>query len=180
MMPVAMTKAKYPGCRSRTAAATLLALLGCSSDPMVTVAAGAGFGGPGSAAAAVDDVGPPQVPQRSAPGVHEPAEWPHRPDEPRGGGVHLVDDRRAGDRGDVRGAAEQAPEPGRDGGAVVVSVPEKVDEQGRDDPGDDDDQQQHQCDVVDRAGGSPDPGDEQPPAGQDHNPGDDQHRGEGS
>jgi len=123
-------------------------------------AAGAGLGGRGGAAAAVDDVGPPQVPQRVAPGVHEPAERPHRPDDPGGRGVQLVDDGRVRDRGDLGGAAEQAAEPGRHRGAVVVAVAEQVDEQGRDDPGQDDDQQQDQRDVVDRAGGGPHPRDQ--------------------
>jgi integrase/recombinase XerD len=52
------------------------------ADLAPAAAAGAGLGGVGGDAAAVDDVGTPQVPQRHRPGVHEPAERPDRPDQP--------------------------------------------------------------------------------------------------
>src|SRR5512142_859309 len=111
MMPVAMTNAKQAGCRSRTAVAarprggsfppasvlTAVAVPGLvgNADLAPPAAAGAGLGGMGGDAAAEDDVGPPQVPQRDAPGVDQAAERPHRPDQPRGHGMHLADNRRA-------------------------------------------------------------------------------------
>src|SRR5262245_28856311 len=143
-------------------------------------AAGARLGGLCGSAAAVDDVGAPQVPQRVAPRVHQAAERPDGPDGPGGGGVDLVDDRRRGHGRNVGLAAEQAAEPGGHRGAVVVAVAEQVDEERGRDAGQDDDQQQDQRDPVDGGGGGPDPRDEQPPAGQHHHPRDNQDRGERS
>src|SRR5262245_33607610 len=148
------------------------------SDSPPPAAAGAWLGGLCGRAAAVDDVGAPQVPQRIAPGVHEAAERPDRPDGPGGGGVYLVDDGRGGHGGYVGLAGKQAAEPGGHGRAVVVSVAEQVDGDRGQDAGQDDDQEQDQRDVVDGGGGSPDPGDEQPAAGQHHDPADDQDGGE--
>jgi Acyltransferase family len=50
---------------------------------------------PGRGAAAAEDAGPPQAPQRLAPGGHEPTERPHRPDDPVGA-VHPCGVVRAG------------------------------------------------------------------------------------
>jgi hypothetical protein len=135
MIPVAMTNAKCPGFRSRTGLAARLANRACQSacvliaatlpvwlrslrdaDPAPAATAGAGLGGAGGDAAAVDDVWPPQVPQRHRLGVHQPAERPDRPDQPGGRGVHLVDDGCVRDRGDVRDPLNRP----RNQGATVV------------------------------------------------------------
>src|SRR5215472_6461648 len=93
-------------------------------------AAGAGLGRWCRFAAAIHDIGAPQVPQGIAPGMHKPTERPDDPDRPGGGRVDLVDHRSGRDRLHIRGAAEEAPEPGRDRRAVVVSVAEQVDADG--------------------------------------------------
>src|SRR5689334_4223428 len=45
-------------------------------------------------AAAVEDVGPPDVLERDAPCVHEPGERERGPEQPRDDRVKLIDDRR--------------------------------------------------------------------------------------
>src|SRR5579875_125154 len=161
--------------RTRSACFSCPALIPGADAPPPS-SGGARLNGSGSHPAAVDDERPPEVPERIAPRVDQAGERPDRPDDPGGHGVNLVDDRRAGNRGDVRLSAEQPPEPRCNREPIVVAAAEEIDEYGRHDPGENNDQQEDEREIVDGVSCRPHPGDEKPPRGKDDDTAENQYR----